>query len=108
MGAATSKMADKHGDSLDWYLVEAPLEELEKAFGVTKASFGMVLPEQWHSTHEKAMRLIDATDVDTIIEQHMKDNLLPLVARADRGQLHALLQGGRRRQGGQAHQQGRL
>merc|ERR1712224_640206 len=22
--AATSKMADKHGDSLDWYLVEAP------------------------------------------------------------------------------------
>merc|ERR1719324_351214 len=77
--AATSKMADKHGDSLDWYLVEAPLEELEKAFGVTKASFGMVLPEQWHSTHEKAMRLIDATDVDTIIEQHMKDNLLPLV-----------------------------
>merc|ERR1719387_1177016 len=72
-------MADKHGDSLDWYLVEAPLEELEKAFGVTKASFGMVLPEQWHSTHEKAMRLIDATDVDTIIEQHMKDNLLPLV-----------------------------
>merc|ERR1719311_1410473 len=72
-------MADKHGDSLDWYLVEAPLEELEKAFGVTKASFGMVLPEQWHSTHEKAMRLIDATDVDTITEQHMKDNLLPLV-----------------------------
>merc|ERR1712182_130442 len=49
------------------------------AFGVTKASFGMVLPEQWHSTHEKAMRLIDATGVDTIIEQHMKDNLLPLV-----------------------------
>merc|ERR1719321_1573943 len=72
-------MAEKHGDSLDWYVVEAPLVELEKAFGVSKASFGMVLPEQWHSTHEKAMRLIDATDVDTIIEQHMKDNLLPLV-----------------------------
>jgi protein disulfide isomerase len=77
--AATSKIASKHGDSLDWYLVEAPLEDLEKAFGVTKASFGMVLPEQWHSPHEKAMRLMDASTDEAAIEQHMKDNLLPRV-----------------------------
>merc|ERR1719321_376921 len=72
-------MADKHGDSLDWYLVEAPLEELEKAFGVTKASFGMVLPEQWHSTHEKAMRLMDVSADEAAIVKHMQDNLLPVV-----------------------------
>merc|ERR1719333_1492979 len=82
--AATSKMADKHGDSLDWYLVEAPLEELEKAFGVTKASFGMVLPEQWHSTHEKAMRLIDATDGAKVVkliskDAYAKDVIAPIV-----------------------------
>jgi len=76
--AATSKVADKH-DSLDWYVVEAPLAELEKAFGVTKASFGMVLPEQWHSTHEKAMRLMDVSADEAAIVKHMQDNLLPLV-----------------------------
>ena len=77
--AATSKMADKHGESLDWYLVEAPLAELEQAFGVTKPSFGMVLPETWHSTHETALRLMDASADADAIEKHMQDNLLPLV-----------------------------
>merc|ERR1711871_1140134 len=76
--AATSKVAEKH-DSLDWYVVEAPLAELEKAFGVTKASFGMVLPEQWPSTHEKAMRLMDVSADEAAIVKHMQDNLLPLV-----------------------------